>query len=255
MFCNCESNNSDNNSNNNVETSNNIISLYDIYSSNLNILAHLSKSPSKMNEAFLHEECKSFFDNFSNLIKLTTYDICKSSKYKNRCESLVIIDQLVSDGKLTKNYVPVTVPQNVLNENYEKVDSFTSDWEDEKLDTNDFDLIFNSLDVSNKFELLYELITYPFSNNTSLETYKHLCQKLFDLLDQYPYLMDYDAILEHPIVCELASQTSYDFFNPHVIDNSDQIKLRDYFIRELILRQSELLLHVNKYGNQFVELL
>lgn len=198
--------------------------------------------------------CKQEFDTFLDTVKVAMSDIRKTSTYRGNCYSRSQIDKLVTEGKLTKKHKPVTTSEKEAVIMSKSLSTFMSKWRsDDKVSMQDIDTILTSFDTSYKFSVLYSMITYPFSQNNTFEMYKYVCGKFFELLDQHPYLVDYDAILNHPIVCELTHQTHYHFFSPSLRDHADVVKLRNHFIRELISRRSELLLHIDEYGTTVLE--
>lgn len=197
--------------------------------------------------------CKQEFSAFLDTIKEIMKEIKKTSTYRGNYDAQSKLNKLITEGKLTKNYKPVTTSEREKIIMSKNLSTFMSNWRSNQVSVQDIDTTLESFDVSHKFSVLYSLITYPFSQNDTLEMYKYVCSKFFELIDQYPYLVDYDAILNHPTVCELSHQTHYHFFNTELRDHAHVVKLRNHFLRELILRQSQLLLHIDEYGTTVLE--
>lgn len=200
---------------------------------------------------FRHE-CKTSLDTFRDMLKNVMVGIRQTSTYKNNYTSRQKLDQLVTEGKLAKKYKPISTTENAQNMMQTKLNTFMSNWRSEtQMEIQDIDNVMESLDESFKFTLLYGIISHPYYG--TLNMYKYVCGKFFELLDQYPYLIDYDAILTHPIACELMHQTNYCFFNTNIRDNTEAVKKRNYFFGEMIRRNSELLIHIDVYGTTVLE--
>lgn len=211
------------------------------------LLGEISSLQNEINNHPFRTECSNAIDSFLKIVAVKVNNIEDISTYRFKYISQSRLDKLIADGKLTKNYKPIDVTACELKSMSARLNNFMSSWRNDlEHDSSDFDTVFDSFDTSHKFTLLYSIITYPC--NESFEMYKYVCNKFFELLEQHPYLIDYDGILDHPIVCELAHQTHYYFFAPHIKENLNMIKKRNIFFRELFMRQSELLIHIDKYG-------
>lgn len=193
------------------------------------------------------KHCKLMLYTFIDKIRLATdYTTVYDARYK--------LAQIARDLKITSDYRAriLSVDEIVLAEKL--VNEIITAWRDQHsfLTQEYFNMAINQLpEPKYKFSLLYSIISYPRGQTTEL--YAHVCDKLLELLQEYPYLIEYDAILNHPIACELAHQVSLTYVSSTNGFDEKNGRLERFtrcaiFFRKLIMNKSRLFIHIDEYG-------
>lgn len=188
-------------------------------------------------------ECDKLENNFIDIISQIVQHIGSISTYKNMCKSYDELCANVDSGMLTNKFLVHNVSETTEIASYAFIKKFSKMWRSVSiLSLRDIDNAVDTLsDPTYVYLMLYEIIVQP--TGQSFELYKYVCTKFFDLISQYSYLLQYDAVLNNPIVCELVQRSYYNFFSSY--ESVDRFDRRNYFLRELISQQSEFILHMD----------
>lgn len=195
----------------------------------------------------IERECVKLENNFTDVVSQAVYNIKNSSTYKSMYESYSELQEFVKSGFLDNNYRKL----NVSEHEQKNANDLIKKWRSTNIVTREH--ICNTLNTLQEptymYLMLYDIIVQP--SGQSFELYKYICARFFDLVETHPYLIKYDAIFKNPIACELIQRSYYNFFSSE--ESIERFKRRNYFLRELIFRQSELLVHTNIDGLDVVD--
>lgn len=196
-------------------------------------------------------ECMKLENDFIDVMSQAVENVKNTSAYRNMYESYNELREHVKNGVLDSNYRKCTISELEHKNAEELMNKFAKQWRSTDVFTREH--IHNILrflpDVTYIYLMLYELIVQP--SGQSFELYMYVCDLFFDLIKEHPHLIKYDAILNNPIACEVIQRSYYNFFSSN--ETISRFERRNYFLRELVLKQSELLIHANNDGVGLVE--